>query len=334
MSARVPVLTASAPPIRPRRWRRTVGLRELAAEARWDSSQLVQPMFVTAGRPNPGPPGLPALARRDVEGTVTEAARAFDSGVRSVLLFGVPSRKDASGSQAWNPRGPVPSAIRELRSRVPGLVVMADVCLCEYTSHGHCGVLDGEAVDNDRTLPLLQRTAVTYAEAGADVVAPSAMMDHQVRALREGLSAADHEEVLLLSYAAKFASPLYGPFREAAGSAPAFGDRRSYQMDPRNQREALRELALDAEEGADALMVKPALPYLDVLARARDTFQLPLAAYQVSGEYAMIKAAAQRGWIEEATAVHEALVAMRRAGADLIVSYFAGELARGAGGRR
>lgn len=314
-------------PARPRRWRRTSELRELVSETRWSHENLVLPLFVTAGRTALDVQGLPALSRTRVEETVRSAQEAHDLGVRAVLLFGIPARKDARGTGAYDPKGPVPSAIRRLKESVPGLVVMADVCLCEYTDHGHCGVLVGDHVDNDRSLPLLGRAAVAYAEAGADVVAPSAMMDHQVRALREALEAAGRPETLVLSYAAKFASSFYGPFREAAGSAPSFGDRRGYQMDPRNAREAMRELALDEEEGADALMVKPALPCLDLLAEARRRFELPLAAYQVSGEYAMIKAAAREGWLEEAKAVDETLSAIRRAGADLLVSYFAREVA-------
>jgi porphobilinogen synthase len=266
------------------------------------------------------------MARRDVRGTVEEVLRVSAQGVRAVMLFGVPSRKDPLGKGAWDPQGPVPRAIHALRRALPDLVIMADVCLCEYTDHGHCGVLRGSRVDNDRTLPLLARAAVTYVDAGADVVAPSAMMDHQVHAVREALDSRGFEEAMVLAYAAKFASGLYGPFRDAAGSRPSFGDRRSYQMDPRNAREALRELEQDEAEGADALMVKPALPNLDVLARARRRFEVPLAAYQVSGEYAMIKAAAAQGWLEESRVVPEILTSIQRAGADFILSYFAGEL--------
>ncbi len=315
------------PPARPRRWRRTPALRELVAETRWGVEHLVLPLFVTSGPTPPPTKGLPALSRFGVRDVVRRASEAYDLGVRAVMLFGVPRKKDAAGTGAWDPKGPVPSALRELKDTVPSLVVMADVCLCEYTSHGHCGVLVGSHVDNDRTLPLLARAAVAYAEAGADVVAPSAMMDHQVRALRAALDGAGRTETLVLSYAAKFASALYGPFRDAAGSAPSFGDRRGYQMDPRNSREAMRELELDAEEGADALMVKPALPCLDLLAEARRRFELPLAAYQVSGEYAMIKGAAEKGWLDEPRAVDETLSTIRRAGADLVISYFAREVA-------
>jgi porphobilinogen synthase len=313
------------PAPRPRRLRARAALRELVAEREVRAERLVAPIFV-ADRPEAGAdPALPALARRDVDGAVRHAERLRDRGVRSVLLFGIPRVKDASGRSAWDPKGPVPRAIRALKSADPELAVIADVCLCEYTDHGHCGVVVAGHVDNDRTLPLLGRTAVAYAEAGADLVAPSAMMDHQVAAIRAALDGAAHSDVGILAYAAKFASGFYGPFRDAAGSAPAFGDRREYQMDGRNPTEALRELRLDAEEGADILMVKPALPYLDIIAAARSAFDLPIAAYQVSGEYAMVKAAAARGWLDEAAAARETLLAIHRAGANLIVSYFAGE---------
>ena len=310
-----------------RRLRRTPALRNLVSVTpSIDPGRLVYPLFVTLRGPAVAAPGLPAMARRDVRGTVEEVLRVSAQGVRAVMLFGVPSRKDPLGKGAWDPQGPVPRAIHALRRALPDLVIMADVCLCEYTDHGHCGVLRGSRVDNDRTLPLLARAAVTYVDAGADVVAPSAMMDHQVHAVREALDSRGFEEAMVLAYAAKFASWLYGPFRDAAGSRPSFGDRRSYQMDPRNAREALRELEQDEAEGADALMVKPALPNLDVLARARRRFEVPLAAYQVSGEYAMIKAAAAQGWLEESRVVPEILTSIQRAGADFILSYFAGEL--------
>ncbi len=315
--------------MRPRRLRQSAGLRELFAEHRWDVGRLVYPLFVWPRETSEEPKDLPGLARRGVEGTVREAEVAFAGGIRSVLLFGLPTHKDPSGSEAWRARAAVPRAIRALKQRLPKLVVAADVCLCEYTDHGHCGVVRNGQVDNDATLPLLTRVAVTYAEAGADLVAPSAMMDHQVQAIRTGLDRAGHSETAILAYSAKYASSFYGPFRQAAESAPSFGDRRGYQMDPRNVREALRELELDAQEGADVLMVKPALPYLDVLARARSRFSLPLAAFQVSGEYAALKAAVGRGWVDEAAAVEETLGSIRRAGADLIISYFAGEIAAG-----
>jgi porphobilinogen synthase len=318
---------------RPRRLRTLASLRDLVAETELALSHLVLPLFVWDRHDLEGPAGLPALMRRGVEATVAEAGRSFSRGVRAVLLFGLPRSKDAEGSEAWNPSGPVPRAIREIKRRFPELTVIADVCLCEYTHHGHCGVLAGNRIDNDETLGRLGRAAVAYAEAGADLVAPSAMMDHQVAAIRTALDDSGQDRVGILAYAAKFSSALYGPFRHAAGSAPAFGDRRSYQMDSRNRREALRELRLDAREGADVLMVKPALPYLDVLTQARAEFDLPLAAFQVSGEYAMIKAAAERGWLDERAAVTETLLAIRRAGADLVITYFAAELAQGAAER-
>jgi porphobilinogen synthase len=245
-------------------------------------------------------------------------------------LFGLPARKDATGSAAWDPAGPVPQAIAAIKRQAPDLIVIADVCLCEYTDHGHCGVLQpaSGAVENDATLPLLAQAAVAYADAGADIVAPSAMMDGQVAAIRAALDRAGHQETAILAYAAKFASAFYGPFREAAGSTPQFGDRRAYQMDPANGREALREVALDAEEGADLLMVKPAGPYLDILRQVRDRYDRPVVAYQVSGEYAMLKAAAERGWLDERRAALESLIAIRRAGADLIITYYAKEVAR------
>ena len=316
-----------------RRLRRGPAVRDLVSETDFLPSHLVDPVFVWNRPGSEVPDGLPALARRGVEDAANEVARVAESGVRAILLFGIPARKDRQGSGAWDPRGPVPRTIRAIKARLPDIAVMADVCLCEYAVHGHCGVVFGRAIDNDLTLPLLGRTAVAYAEAGADFVAPSAMMDHQVRAVRQALDAAGYPETGILAYAAKFASGFYGPFRDAAGSSPAFGDRRSYQMDPRNRREALRELRLDVHEGADILMVKPALPYLDVIATARAEFDLPLAAYQVSGEYAMIKAASARGWLDEAAAITETLAAIRRAGADLVISYFAAEPVPGVRGK-
>jgi porphobilinogen synthase len=295
------------------------------------ADDFVAPLFVAAGRGIERPiSSMPGHAQRSVDRLDAEAEALQDLGVPAVLLFGIPETKDATGSAGWDPAGPVPRAIEALKRRWPGLVVIADVCLCEYTDHGHCGVLHGESghVVNDETLPLLAREAVAYADAGADIVAPSAMMDGQVAAIRAALDAAGHAEVAVLAYAAKFASAYYGPFREAAESTPAFGDRRAYQMDPANGREALREVALDAAEGADLLMVKPAGPYLDVIRQVRDRFDLPLAAYQVSGEYAMLKAAAERGWLDERRAALESLTAIRRAGADLIITYYAKEAAR------
>jgi porphobilinogen synthase len=303
----------------------------MLAETQLDARQLIHPLFVRSGRGIDRPiDSMPGHTQRSVDRLAAEIDETGALGLPSVLLFGLPSSKDDTGSAAWDASGPVPQAIASIKRRASELVVIADVCLCEYTSHGHCGVLDpaSAAVANDATLPLLARAAVTYADAGADVVAPSAMMDHQVAAIRAALDDSGHGEVAIMSYAVKYASAFYGPFREAAESAPAFGDRRAYQMDPANAREALREAALDVTEGADILMVKPAGPYLDVVRRVRERFDLPLAAYQVSGEYAMLKAAAERGWLDERRAALESLIGIRRAGADLVITYFAKDAAR------
>jgi porphobilinogen synthase len=314
--------------IRLRRLRRSPALRDLAAEVDLGGARLLLPLFV---RPTDGPPrpieSMPGVALLSVEEAARVAAEATAEGVAGVLLFGRPDRKDGNGSDAWAEEGAVARAIRAIKARSPEALVLTDVCLCAYTSDGHCGVTRDGRVDNDRTLPLLARTAVAHAAHGADLVAPSAMMDHQVRAIREALDDAGYGETGILAYSAKFASGFYGPFREAADSTPAVGDRRGYQLDPRNAREALREIALDIEEGADVVLVKPALPYLDILARARIRFDVPLAAFQVSGEYAMIRAAAARGWLDEREAMRESLTAIRRAGADLIITYFAREAA-------
>jgi porphobilinogen synthase len=314
------------PVTRLRRLRRTGALRALVRETRLDLADFVLPVFVA---PVPLPnEALPALSRFTVEQVVAEAEECAALGVTALLLFGIPEEKDDQGSGAWDEDGTVQQALRAIRERVPQLVLVTDVCLCEYTSHGHCGVLDGEEVANDETLELLARTAVSHVEAGADAVAPSDMMDGRVAALRAALDEAGFEATPILSYAAKYASAFYGPFREAAGSAPAFGDRRGYQMDPANLREALRECELDVQEGADVLMVKPALPNLDVIRAVRERFDLPLAAYNVSGEYAMVKAAGAAGWMDEQAAALESLTTIKRAGADVIVSYWAKELAR------
>ncbi|MFN2563756.1 MAG: porphobilinogen synthase [Gemmatimonadaceae bacterium] len=316
---------------RPRRLRRSSAMRSMLAETALSARQLIHPLFVRAGRGVERPiDSMPGHAHRSVDRLATEVDDVVALGVPAVLLFGLPSSKDETGSGAWDPSGPVPQAIASIKRRASELAVIADVCLCEYTTHGHCGVLDPStrSVANDATLPLLARAAVAYADAGVDVVAPSAMMDHQVAAIRAALDDAGHEDVAILSYAVKYASAFYGPFREAAESAPAFGDRRGYQMDPANAREALREAALDVAEGADMLMVKPAGPYLDIVRRVRERFDLPLAAYQVSGEYAMLKAAAERGWLDERRAALESLVGIRRAGADLMITYFAKDAAR------
>ncbi|HEV2711499.1 MAG TPA: porphobilinogen synthase [Gaiellaceae bacterium] len=314
------------PVTRLRRLRRTGALRSLVRETRLDLAGFVFPVFVA---PEPlRNEALPALSRFTVEELVAEAQECASLGIPALLLFGIPEEKDEEGTGAWDEDGIVQQALRSVRERVPDLVLITDVCLCEYTSHGHCGVLQGEEVANDETLDLLARTAVSHVEAGADAVAPSDMMDGRVAALRAALDDAGHTSTPILSYAAKYASAFYGPFREAADSAPAFGDRRGYQMDPANVREALRECELDVAEGADLLMVKPALPNLDVIRAVRERFDLPVAAYNVSGEYAMIKAAAASGWMDERAAAVESLTAIKRAGADVIVSYWAKELAR------
>jgi porphobilinogen synthase len=306
------------PVTRLRRLRRTTGLRGLVRETRLDLDDFVMPLFVG---PEPiANSDLPGLGRHSVETLGAEADELERLGVKAVILFGIPDEKDDEGSGAWDDDGVVQRALRELQGR--DLVLITDVCLCEYTSHGHCGVLDGEHVDNDATLELLARTARSHVEAGADVVAPSDMMDGRVGAIREELP-----ESPIIAYSAKYASAFYGPFREAAESAPSFGDRRGYQMDPANVREALRECEQDVGEGADVLMIKPALPYLDVLRAARERFDLPLGAYNVSGEYAMVKAAASKGFLDERPAALESLTAIKRAGADLVISYWTKELA-------
>jgi len=313
------------PTTRLRRFRRSDRLRTLVRETRLDLDDFVLPYFVgPQTEPNPD---LPALGRHSVEDLVAEAEEAARLGVRAVILFGIPDEKDAEGSGAWDDDGVIQRALRALREASPGLVLLTDVCLCEYTSHGHCGVLDGEEIDNDASVELLARTAVSHAVAGADAVCPSDMMDGRVAAIRAALDEHGYGETPIVSYAAKYASAFYGPFREAADSTPAFGDRRGYQLDPANVREALRECALDVEEGADALLIKPALPNLDVLRAVRERFDLPVGAYNVSGEYAMLKAAGARGWLDERQAAVESLTAIFRAGADLVVSYWTKELA-------
>lgn len=316
---------------KPRRLRRTQGIRQLTSETQLGAHQLIHPLFIREGngitKPIGSMPGHFQISVDKLDASIEELASL---GINAVLLFGIPSEKDDVGAGAWNPEGPVPKAIARIKKLQPDMVVIADVCMCEYTSHGHCGVVsdDSGCVDNDKTLPLLASAAVAYAEAGADIVAPSAMMDGQVRAIRDALNARGFESAAIMAYAVKYASSFYGPFREAAESAPAFADRRSYQMDMRNSREALREAALDEAEGADILMVKPAGPYLDILKAVRDNSSLPIAAYQVSGEYAMIKAAAERGWLDEKRAAMESLYGIRRAGADMIITYFAREFVR------
>ena len=308
------------PVTRLRRLRRTGALRTLVRETRLDLDDFVMPLFVgPRSEPNEA---LPAMGRWSVDDVGEEVDRLVAAGVRAVILFGIPEEKDEDGSGAWEEDGVIQRTLRELRPRFPELVLLTDVCLCEYTDHGHCGVIVDDQVDNDATLDLLARTAVSHVDAGADAVCPSDMMDGRVAAIREALP-----ETPIVAYSAKYASAFYGPFREAADSAPSFGDRRGYQMDPANVREALRECELDVAEGADVIMVKPALPYLDVIRAARDRFDLPLAAYNVSGEYAMVKAAAAQGWLDEQTAALESLTAIKRAGADIVVSYWTKELA-------
>jgi porphobilinogen synthase len=313
------------PATRLRRLRRSGALRSLVRETRLDRADLVYPLFV--GPESSANEELPALGRFSVDDLSGEVEELLGLGLSAVILFGIPEEKDEEGSGAYAADGIVQRALRSLRERYPDLVLVTDVCLCEYTSHGHCGVIENGEVANDATLELLARTAVSHVEAGADVVAPSDMMDGRVAALRAALDDAGFGETAIVSYAAKYASAFYGPFREAAESAPSFGDRRGYQMDPANVREALRECELDVAEGADALIVKPALPNLDVIRAARERFDLPVAAYNVSGEYAMVKAAAARGWLDERQAATESLTAISRAGADFIVTYWAKELA-------
>lgn len=311
---------------RMRRLRRTDRLREMVRETVLDPGDLIAPLFVKEGISRPVPlEALPGQQQHTLGSLVAECGHLAELGVAGVILFGIPRHKDDAGSAAWDPEGIVQQALRLIRTEVGDrLVLAADLCLDEYTTHGHCGVLRGTEVDNDATLASYGRIAVSYAQAGADFVAPSGMMDGQVGAIRRALDERDHQDVAILAYAAKYASALYEPFRHAAESAPRFGDRRGYQLDPANVEEALREVRLDIEEGADIVMVKPALPYLDVLARVKATFGLPTAAFHVSGEYAMLKAAAARGWLDEERAMMEVLLAIRRAGADLILTYFAG----------
>ena len=317
------------PATRLRRMRRTGGLRGLVRETSLSVDHLVYPLFVTHGSDRREPvEAMPGIERLTISHLEEEAREIAALGIPAVLLFGIPADKDEAASGAYDSEGIVQLAVRALKQAEPSLLVITDVCLCEYTSHGHCGIVreDG-AVDNDLTLELLAKTATSHAEAGADAVAPSDMMDGRVGAIRSQLDSEGHSDVAIIAYSAKFASAFYGPFREAAESAPAFGDRRGYQMDPANAREAVREAVIDVEEGADVVMVKPALPYLDVIARVREAVPVPVAAYNVSGEYAAIEAAAQRGWIDEQGAVLEALTGIRRAGADIVITYHAKQVA-------
>ena len=320
----------SFPGTRLRRLRRTPALRELVRETELSPSDLVQPLFVVAGESLREPvESMPGVERFSINELVAEASELRAVGVGAVLLFGIPSVKDESGSGAFDNEGVIQMAVRALKESHPELTVITDVCLCEYTSHGQCGFVreGGEEVDNDITVELLARTAISHAEAGADAVAPSDMMDGRIGAIRHQLDEEGHSETPIIAYSAKYASAFYGPFREAAESTPQFGDRRGYQMDPANAREALREVRLDIEEGADMVMIKPALPYLDVIRTVRDQTEVPIAAYQVSGEYSMLKAAAANGWLDERAAALESLTAIRRAGADVIFTYYAKEAA-------
>ncbi len=317
------------PTTRNRRLRRTAALRRLVAETRLHPASFVLPLFVVPGRGVANPIGsMPGHSQLSVDELTPVVKEAASAGIGGVILFGIPSSKDETGSGAWDPAGPVPTAIRAIKDQVGDLTVWADVCLCEYTSHGHCGVLDGEMVDNDKTLPLLAQAAVVYADSGADVIAPSDMMDGRVAAIRSALDSGGHHELAMCSYSAKYASAYYGPFREAAESAPTFGDRRTHQMDPPNARQALVEVTLDLAEGADMVMVKPAGPYLDVISAVRAHTNVPVAAYQVSGEYSMIEAAAQNGWVDGERVMLESLTSIARAGASITLTYFATRAAR------
>lgn len=337
------------PQIRPRRMRRTEVLRSLVRETHLAPDDLVWPLFAVPGqRVRNAVKSMPGVFQLSVDELVAEAQEGYEAGVRSVILFGIPEKKDPQGTEAYADDGIIPRAIRALKEQVPGMVVMTDVCMCEYTDHGHCGILKAPKaggpgqdlqVDNDSTLPLLAKEALAHAKAGADIVAPSDMMDGRVAAIRTLLDGNGYQDVPILSYAAKFAGAFYGPFRDAAESAPQAGpgipkDRKGYQMDPANWREALREVELDIEEGADMVMVKPAVPYLDILRLIRDRVEVPTAAYHVSGEYAMIKAAAERGWIDEDRVVLETLLCCRRAGADLVLTYYAKHAAKLLSGKK
>ncbi len=317
------------PIYRGRRTRRTETLRRMVRETRLCPDNFIYPLFVVHGEGIRREIGaMPGVFHLSVDEIVKECRECWDLGIPSVILFGIPAKKDETGSEGWDPEGAVQKAVRAIKREIPEMVVMTDVCLCEYTSHGHCGVIGEGEVLNDPTLELLARTALSHAEAGADIVGPSDMMDGRVGAIREMLDDQGYQDVIIMSYAVKYASAFYGPFREAAESTPQFGDRRAYQMDPPNAVEALREAALDIEEGADIIMVKPALPYLDIIAALRDRYDMPLAAYNVSGEYSMIKAGGRMGWVSDEGVMMESLVSIRRAGASMILTYFAKDAAR------
>lgn len=319
----------SFPISRPRRLRRSPALREMVCETRVEVSSLVAPLFVVPGSGiQKEVSAMPGQYQMSVDTLVRKVAELQELGIRSVILFGIPESKDAVGSSSWDPKGVIPTAIRAIKSSCPEMLVSTDLCFCEYTSHGHCGVMHKGELQNDATLENLVKQALVHAEAGADIIAPSGMIDGMIRTLRQGLDECGFEQLPLMSYAVKYASAFYGPFREAVESAPEYGDRKSYQMDPANRAEALREAALDIEEGADIIMVKPALSFLDIIREVKDTFQLPTAAYNVSGEYAMVLAAARNGWIDEQRVMVEILTSITRAGADIILTYFAEAFAR------
>ena len=317
------------PDYRPRRLRKNEAFRTLIRETHLSPGQLILPLFVLPGKNiREEVPSMPGVFRISIDQLAKEAKECLSLGINSVLLFGLPEKKDRMGSGAHAKNGIIQLAIKELKNRAPQLMVITDVCLCEYTDHGHCGCIINNEVDNDATLEILAKTALSHAQAGADMVAPSDMMDGRVAEIRGVLDENNFDTVPIMSYAAKYASSFYGPFRDAADCSPQFGDRRSYQMDPANSREALREATLDVDEGADILMVKPALAYLDIIAKLKEEFDLPIAAYHVSGEYAMIKAAAQNGWLDEERVMQETLLSLKRGGADIIITYFAREMAK------
>jgi porphobilinogen synthase len=317
------------PAYRPRRLRKNENFRRMIRETKVSVDDLVYPLFTISGKDVKKPiSSMPGNFQMSIDHLVKEVQKIKEAGIPAVLLFGIPEKKDETASGAFIKDGIIQQAVKRIKDRVPDIVVITDVCLCEYTSHGHCGMLEKNDVDNDTTLEVLAETALSHARAGADMVAPSAMMDGQVGAIREALDEAGYENLPIMAYSAKYASCFYGPFREAAESTPKFGDRKSYQMDPANADEAIREISLDVEEGADIIMVKPALPYLDIIRRAREEFDLPIAAYNVSGEFAMIKAAAKLGWIDGEKAMMESLTSIKRAGADIIITYFAPEAAK------
>lgn len=319
----------SFPTHRPRRLRRNENLRRLVRETHLSVNDFIMPLFIVPGSGVTNPiSSMPGIAQLSVDRAVEECKEIRDLGIPGVILFGIPDHKDPVGSDAYADDGIIQRALAALKEEVPGLLLMTDVCFCEYTDHGHCGIIKGQDVDNDATLAILIKEAVSHARAGADVIAPSDMMDGRVGAIRQGLDSAGFPHIPILAYAAKFASGFYGPFREAAESTPQFGDRRSYQMDPANADEAVREVGFDIEEGADMVMIKPALPYLDIIRRVKDHFDYPVAAYNVSGEYAMLKAAAQNGWLDEERVMMETLTSIKRAGADMILTYFAKDAAR------